>query len=105
MPDVQQNWYSVRCLFGRTVPPDPESTYEERITLWRAADFDEAIALAEAEAIEYASMVETRYLDYAEAYHLFDDVGHGAEVFSQMRDSSLSPDDYVERFFDTGAER
>jgi hypothetical protein len=30
---------------------------------------------------------------------------HGAEVFSLMRDSELAPDDYIDRFFDTGQER
>lgn len=31
-------------------------------------------------------------------------VGHGVEVFSLMRDSDLASEDYISRFFDTGAE-
>ena len=44
------------------------------------------------------------YLGLAQCFHLFDEPGDGAEVFSLMRDSELEPDDYVDSFFDTGAE-
>jgi hypothetical protein len=45
---MEQGWYTVRCLFADA------GTYEERITLWLATDFDEAIAKGEGEATEYA---------------------------------------------------
>jgi hypothetical protein len=91
--------------------PHPESTelnlYEERITLWRAASFEDAVARAESEAKEYASDVGGRYVKLAQAYHLAidGDVGDGSEVYSLMRESTLKPDDYLNRFFDTGSER
>lgn len=95
-------WFSVRCLFHCVnLAPD---LYEERVTLWRADNFEEAIALAEAEAAEYAEMVDFRYLGLAQAYHLDDEVGHGAEVYSLMRSSDLPPEDYLDAFFDTGTE-
>lgn len=103
-------WYAVRCVFRSAwletadhLPPD-EHLYEERITLWQATSTEEAIALAEAEAIEYADE-DDEYLELAQAYKLVDELGQGAEVFSLMRSSSLDPDDYLDAHFDTGTER
>ena len=80
--------------------------YEERITLWRARDFEHAIELAEAEAARYCEdLGDVRYAELAQAYELDDDPSEqGAEVFSLIRDSELSPSDYIDRFFDTGEE-
>jgi hypothetical protein len=98
-------WFSVRCVFR--VGSDPESQlYEERLTLWRAEGFDQAIALAEAEALGYAAeQPGMTFAGLAQAYRLFDEPGHGAEVFSLIRESGLEPQDYLTRFFDTGQER
>jgi hypothetical protein len=103
-------WYAVRCVFrsawaesSEGLPPD-EHLYEERITLWQASSLEEAIALAEAEAADYAGE-EDDYLDLAQAYKLFDEPEHGAEIFSLMRSSKLDPDAYLDAFFDTGDER
>lgn len=65
-------WYGVRCVFQHG-PADIEGTsYEERVTLWRAASFDEAIESAEQEARQYADdLGDVTYLDLAS------DVGHG----------------------------
>ena len=53
-------WYAVRCIFESNWPP-PEAgetqVYEERITIWKASSMDDAIALAEAEADEYAEAI------------------------------------------------
>jgi hypothetical protein len=40
-----------------------------------------------------------------QAYRLFDEPGHGAEVFSLVRKSGLEPQAYLTGFFDTGQER
>lgn len=99
MASSSEPWFSVRCVFRR------EDSYEERITLWLADDFDAAIALAEAEAREHAEVVGMEYLVLAQAFHLFEgDLRHGAEVFSLIRQSELEPDAYVSAFFDTGNE-
>jgi hypothetical protein len=92
-------WYAVRCIFELL-----EGSYEERITLWRAPGFDEAIGMAEDEADAYARSLDAAYLGIAQAYDLFDEPGHGAEVFSLIRDSDLGPDDYIDRFVSTGSE-
>jgi hypothetical protein len=94
------DWFGVRCIFH-----DPEGTYEERITLWRADTFDEAVAMAEQEAVEYAADVGSQFLGFAQAYVMPDAPGPGAEVFSLLRDSDLEPDEYLDAFFDTGCER
>jgi hypothetical protein len=95
-------WYSVRCVFRLGDQPD----YEERITLWRAASFNEAIALAEAEGQEYAASTGFQYLGLSQAFDLkTDSLPSGTEAFSLIRTSSLQPGDYLNRFFDTGSER
>jgi hypothetical protein len=94
------DWFGVRCVFH-----DPEGTYEERVTIWKADVFEEAVLLAESEAKEYAAEVGAEFLGFAQAYVMPDEPGQGAEVFSLLRDSDLEPDEYLDAFFDTGAER
>jgi hypothetical protein len=99
-------WFAVRCLFRHEAPDGaPNPLYEERITLWRAASFDEAIALAESDAAEYATNVEADYLGLAQAYWTDDEPRHGAELFSLMRSSDLPASEYLNRYFDDGNER
>jgi hypothetical protein len=106
-------WYAVRCVirtaenrpWGPTDLTPGVSAYEERITLWRASSPEEAIARAEAEAKDHAETLGDTYVGLAQLYHLFDSPGDGAEVFSLIRDSPLDPDEYLDRFFDTGHER
>ncbi|WP_155369743.1 hypothetical protein [Catellatospora vulcania] len=86
-------------------PAEQRSTFEERVTLWRVANFDEAVRLAEVEVREYAAAIGGEYTGLAQAYELADMPGHGAEVFSLMRDSDLDLDAYLDAFFDTGSER
>src|ERR1700716_1112904 len=94
-------WHSVRCVFQGVDRP----AYEERITLWEAESIDAAIRMAEAEASEYEKGSGFRYAGLAQAYDIKTDVvANGSEVFSLIRSSSLQPSDYLDRFFDTGAE-
>ena len=91
---ADHSWYSVRCVFR------DDDVYEERITLWRAGGYDEAIARAEDEARRLPS----EYLGLAQAFWLFDEPADGREVFSMLRQSTLCPSEYVSRYFDTGDE-
>ncbi|BCJ48047.1 hypothetical protein GCM10010168_24070 [Actinoplanes ianthinogenes] len=94
------DWYCVRAVFAF------DGVYEERMTLWQAADFTAAITLAGQEASTYAAELDGgEFTGLLQAYALDDRPGHGAEVFSLMRTSPLSTDDYLSTFFDTGAER
>ena len=106
-------WYAVRCVFvdfenkpwGPTDLEPGEAGYEERITLWQADSAEAAIALAEADVEEYAEALECEYTGLAQSYLCQAEPGQGAEVFSLIRLSRLKPDDYLDRFFDTGDER
>ena len=104
-PEQENRWYAVRSLFR--FPSEEGDSYEERITLWTAGSFDEALTKAETEAAEYAEFAGAAHLaDFAQAYHLADaPPREGAEVFSLIRDSALPPKAYVDRFFSTGQER
>jgi RHS repeat-associated protein len=101
-------WHAVRCILTaeRTdaLPGELRMRYEERVTLWRAESFDAAIELAEAEADEYCADAGGERLGLSRAFMLFEPPGHGAEVFSLMRDSDLPTCVYLDRFFDTGTE-
>ena len=102
-------WYAAKCIFKH----HPDSTnalkalYEERVVLFQAQNFDDAVNQAEAEAAEYcADSGRCAYVGYVDIYHLPEDhVGHRVEVYSLMRESSLSADEYLNRFYDTGNER
>jgi hypothetical protein len=102
-------WYAVRCVFRTGWPPEfAGKAYEERITLWRAASFDEAVERAEIDAEEYANAIADgpdTYLHLAQAFLLDGEPGDGAEIFSLVRGSDLKPQAYLERHFTTGAER
>lgn len=104
---TESGWFAVRCVFLHgEVGGGEDGTYEERITLWNVSSAELAIERAEAEADEYVvDLPGVSNLGMAQSYALFDVPGDGAEVFSLMRDSRLSPDDYLTTHFDTGTER
>lgn len=110
--EPSSGWFAVRCLFRSNWPPPAKPfdghCYEERITLWQAGSAQEAITKAEAEALDYAAVIEeapSEYLGLAQSYALYDSPDHeGAEVFSLIRDSNLDPDSYIDTFFSTGRE-
>ena len=100
-------WFGVKCVFQISLAAETPGhrVYEERVTIWTASSFDEAIQKAEAEASEYAGE-NHKYLGYCDAFELYDDPSlEGAEVYSLMRESRKEADDYVNTFFDTGRER
>jgi hypothetical protein len=101
------SWYSVRCVFHWI----PQGSYEERVTVWNCESFEAAIANAEREANDYVTSVDEsmgftiKFTGLSQAYLLPESPEDGAEVFSLLRDSTLTPDDYISKFFDTGEER
>jgi hypothetical protein len=105
-------WYAVRCLFADVRSAQANRflrrrrvIFEERTTLWMAGTHQEALAMAEDEAKEYARDTSCTYVEYADSYQLADDVVSGAEIFSLMRESRLNVDRYIDRFLDSGSER
>jgi hypothetical protein len=100
--------FSVRCIFRWKPRRDQvrKHLYEERITLWKASDIDEAVSLAEREAQTYASDSGAEYLEFCQVYALVEEPeANGIEVFSLLRDSDLEPPQYLDAFFATGGER
>ena len=96
-------WYAVRCVFQWTEAEG--RPYEERITLWRAADLDAALARAEEDAREYAENTGVTYLGLAQGYATGEgELGSGSEVFSLLRESALPAEEYLDRHFDTSGE-
>jgi len=105
--DIMEPWYGVRTVYEVPFESDTAAhVYEERVVVFRAPDFDAAIALAESEAASFCEVTGSRYLGYLDCFHIADDaIGHGTEVYSLMRDSDLEDASYVKRFFGTGLER
>lgn len=102
------SWYGAKCIFihpGLQVKKGSQ-VYEERVIILRARDEDEAIALAEKEARQYAKDISpTKYLGFIDVFHLYAAPREMSEVYSLMRESRLDPETYLDRFFDTGRER
>jgi hypothetical protein len=101
-------WFGAKCIFLHTeIRSCPGQVYEERVLLVRAGSFNEAVSRAEVMAEEYAKDVDgCSYTGFVDVFHIYDEnIGDGAEVYSQMRMSDLGKDEYLNRFYDTGAER
>jgi hypothetical protein len=94
-------WFGVKTLFRTAAAGKPLATdkaydprmtlVEERVVLFRARGFGQAIRAAEREAVSYArhrhvnpygQRVVTRYLGACDAFELFDPPGSRKEVFS-----------------------
>lgn len=101
--------YGIRCVFE--LPTESINTkkflYEERVTVWRATDIDEAIDMAAEEACAYCSDKKgSRFTGFSQAFWMFDPINlNGVEVFSLLRESDLEQEDYLDHFFSTGDER
>ena len=100
-------WFGVRLLYRHTRTRG--QTYEERILIVRSKTAEDAIETAESLSAQEYEDETTERLDYALSFNIFDCDGpclqHGTEVFSLMRDSRLTPDEYLDRFHDSGSER
>lgn len=109
---ADKQWFAVRTIiannenrpYGPTDLCPGQIDYEERITLWRAASAEAAIALAEGECQRYVDDLGGDMLQFSQSYALAMKPGHGIEVFSLIRRSELVPDAYLDRHFDTGTE-
>jgi hypothetical protein len=102
-------WYSAKTVYRHRLVQEgvTKTVFEERVVLFHAANFEDAIPKAETEAKRYCSAVENVvFLDFANVYYLPDEsVGNGTEIYSLMRDSNLSDTEYLSRFHEDGHER
>jgi hypothetical protein len=96
-------WYGVKTAYRveasgkpskKDAAYDPEATLaEERVVLFKARSFDEAISKAEKEALVYESTytnvygeeVSCRYVGVCDAFEMPDEPKAGVEVFSSTR--------------------
>jgi hypothetical protein len=96
-----EKWFSVQSfvrIAEAAILPEQGQTYEERLTIWRAVDAEEAASLAETEAEQYAKKNGYERLDYLVAYELFESPSVGSEVWSYMRQSQLDPGSFLRRY-------
>ena len=97
---AEPSWFAVRNIIKNG------EHFEERITIWQCSSFDDAIERGMQATADYLQYLwkGAEALEWAEAFRLAEPPGHGEEVFSLIRASELSADDYVKRFFETGTE-
>jgi len=99
-----QSWYGIRSIFrsDRTEDGKPCRTFEERVVLFRAATFEEALAKGEAEAKRYAAdWPHPRILDHIIAFHIHDDeLREGDEVWSCIRRLDMPDEEFLRRFYE-----
>jgi len=94
----KSSWFAVRA-FIKFDDLDDCPVYEERITLWRCSSIEDAVTRGGVEAEAYASVNGAINLGAYQAYSLTGAPKSGHEVFSLMRSSSLSLNEYLDRFF------
>ena len=70
MKKTGKDFYSVRCIFKHRNTDNSNFIYEERVTLWKASSFEEAITLAEIDAKNYASEINCTYTGLSQSFHL-----------------------------------
>jgi hypothetical protein len=102
-----REWFGVKCLVehGALSQEPGRRVYEERVVIIRAKDFDDAIERAEADAKSYAGENQGTYIGYCNAYRMGgDSIADGTEVFSLTREVSLTPDEFVARYYDDGTD-
>jgi hypothetical protein len=94
-----ERWYSAQVIFLHSgTHHGPKQTYEERITLVRADNFDDAIERAEKEAEEYCRDLDgCKYVGYVNVFHIYDEnLRDGTEIFSNMQKSDLNSKEYLD---------
>lgn len=83
--------FAVKSIYRWRVKGRNVSNIEERIVLFKAKSFDDAIAKAEKESVNYAKEtfinpfgipVKIEALKYFDAFEIFDELQSGCELFS-----------------------
>jgi hypothetical protein len=95
------NSYGVRCIFAcpKAAFNTLDYLYEERITVWRAKDINEALDRAIEEAYVYSRTHSFEYGGLAQAFWMFSELPiDGIEVFSLLRESNLHLEEYLSTF-------
>ena len=105
---MEAEWYGIKCLVEHSgLSGEPGLlVYEERIVIFRASGFDQAIERAEREVADYAQRNGARYIGYCNAYKIdAPAIEDGTEVYSLMREVPLSPGEFITRYYDDGTDK
>ncbi|PCJ96015.1 MAG: hypothetical protein COA45_11490 [Zetaproteobacteria bacterium] len=102
----EKEWFSVKGIFRWFMKETGgTSSFEERIVIFQAMSFDDAIKLAENEAKEYCKEDATanfkiESLGLWNAFSLSDGaIQNKTEVYSNLVDSDLSTKQYIEKYY------
>lgn len=107
----EREWYSVKCVFEHDglAPGAEETVYEERVVILRADSLDDALDQGEAEARDYAASIGDDSICYAgfiSAYRTGEtELTDRMEVYSLMRETSMSREEFFTRYYADGSER
>jgi hypothetical protein len=102
---MAKEWYSVKGLFRWYFKFDGATDrIEERIVLFEAENFDEALDLAEAEAAQYCTNDEEANfsiepIGWWSAHWIGGIPGNGVEVFSRRAKTKLDGKAFVRRYY------
>lgn len=106
-----REWYSVKCIFEHNdLARGAEATvYEERVVVLQAASLTDAIERGEAEAQEYVTALGSDSVCYAGFISAYstgeDELADRMEVYSLMRETTLSREEFLTHYHDDGTER
>lgn len=102
----EPEWYGVKGLFRWYFKESGETaSIEERVVLFKADSFDDAIAKAEAEAVDYcvddaSANYKIESMEWWNAFVIGNEMlDSGTEVFSRLVDSSLSSSSFLKRYY------
>lgn len=106
MAEASKEWYGVKGLFrwyfkdsGKT------SCIEERVVLFQATSFDQALDMAEKEATNYCqndpeANFSIESLGWWNVYWIGEEMPvTGVEVYARLSDTSLSGDSFIRRYY------
>ena len=93
-----QPWYGVKTLLYN----HSGKMYEERVLVYEATSIEDAESKAMSDTTAYVKLLKGYdFIGVIDVFHMFDKHIHsGLEVFSQMIRSELTPEQYIERFYD-----
>lgn len=101
---AHQSWYGVRSIFrsDRAEDGKPCRTFEERVVLFQAASFEDALAKGEADSEHYAAdWPHPKVLDHVVAFHIHDEeLREGDEVWSCIRGLVITDEEFIRRFYE-----
>ena len=102
---MPKEWYSVKGLFRWYMKADGKThQVEERVVLFLAENFGEALDMAEAEAKVYCQADDKANfgiepLGWWRAYWVGEVPGEGVEVFSRRSQTALTGKSFVQRYY------